>query len=282
MRDHRLLLTVLVLPGLLAVLATAVVAATIYHPGRATTAALTADPCTGPAGADAVGVVGIADSDTGGRSGGWSCPAPEAAVNAKEALTLRHGPVMAALLTKYGDRYCLPVGCWTRLSQERAEGDFTVRYGIDDHGRRITLGTVTFFVEDWLQGPRIVSRRQDLTAGGRGIREVGIEGERLYLSGQCPRGCAVGHGTTYDYRVPVDRTRDGRFAWTGAAYQGEADVAYGTVIHEFTWRDAAGRPGRWFIWLKGVTVLREDAAIFFYASPDHLPSSPYQTSWRPD
>lgn len=279
MRDHRLLLTVLVLPGLLAVLATAAVAATIYRPRPATTTALTADSCTGPTGAVVGGVAAF--DDTGDRVGGWSCPAPEAAVNAREALTLRHGPVMAALLQKYGDRYCLPVGCWTRLSQERAEGDFTIRYGIDDHGRRVTLGTVTLFVEDQLQSPRIVSRRQVLTARGRGIRDVVVEGERLYLSGRCPQGCAAGHGRTYAYRVPVGPARDGRFVWAGAAYQGDADVAYGTVVHEFTWHDAGGRPGRWSFWVKGVTVLR-DAGIFLYQSPDHLPSSPYQTSWRPD
>ncbi|MGW0227129.1 hypothetical protein ACWDWO_02345 [Actinopolymorpha singaporensis] len=281
MRDHRLLLTVLVLPGLLAVLTTAAVAVTGYRPGPATPQAPAPDPCTGPTGAVAGDVVHL--EDAGGRAGGWSCPAPEAAVNAKEALTLRHGPVMAALLVKYGDRYCLPVGCWTRLSQERTEGDFTIRYGIEDHGRRVTLGTVTFFVEDWIDGPRIVSRRQVLTARGLGIRDVGVEGERMYLSGRCRQGCAIGHGRTYAYRgLPVDRTQDGRFAWAGPAYEGEAEVAYGTVVHEFTWHDTTGRPGRWFFWVKGVTVLREDDGVFLYASPDRLPGSPYQTSWRPD
>ncbi|MET9021531.1 hypothetical protein ABZV93_16225 [Actinopolymorpha sp. NPDC004070] len=279
MRDHRMLLTVLVLPCLLAVLATAAMAATIYHPRPATTPALTADSCTEPTG---VVAADVADVVRGGRVDGWSCPAPEAVVNANEALTLRHGPAMAALLTKYGDRYCLPVGCWARLSQQLAEGDFTIRYGIDDHGRRVTLGTVTLFVEDHLQGERTVSRRQVLMARGREIRDPGIEGERLYLSGRCPQGCAAGHGRTYDYRVPVDRARDGRFVWPGAAYAGEADVAYGTVVHEFTWRDAGGRPGRWFFWVKGVTVLREDDGEFLYASPDRLPSSPYQTAWHPN
>ncbi len=280
MRDHRLLLTVLVLPGLLAVLATAAVAVTVHHPRPAATEALAGDPCAGLVSARA-GVV--AESAAGDQVSGWSCPAPEATVAAKEALTLRHGPVMAALLMKYGDRHCLPVGCWTRVSQQWTEGDFTIRYGIDDHGRRVTLGTVTLFVEDRLQGSVLLSRRQVLTARGRGIRDAGFESERLYLSRRCPQGCTGGHGTTYAYSgVPTDRTRDGWFSWAGPAYRGEADVAYGTVVHEFTWRDVGDRPGRWFFWVKGVTVLRDKPGIFAYQSPDRLPSSPYQTAWHSD
>lgn len=116
----------------------------------------------------------------------------------------------------------------------------------------------------------------------RGVKDVTIEGERLYLSRSKPAGHPVSP-STFSVYGPVSASADKQIEWKPKGYKSyERTVQFATIAHNFVWHDPSSRhPGRWFFYVKSIKLDRQDDGRYDFLDDEALPARPQGSGYRP-
>ena len=202
----------------------------------------------------------------GERAGAWLCMAPQA-VQAQAA--------RAADVGLPASRYCKISGCWHVSSVTNSEYSATGYFGYGDR----QLGKVTLFFQVSLNGRQSVSKpvRFESTIG---VRDLVIEGNRLYYDSNWPAGHPVSP-SVFAHHSSGNVTGGKLAQWTPNGYKAFPPPAYvGSVWHQWSWQ-MAGYPGTWYFYATSVLIYRiNQGSIYHFGSDEELGQNPAGSGWN--
>lgn len=199
------------------------------------------------------------------REGGWVCPDQTGLTAPRPAGTTTSAPAQG---------YCRLQGCWDKIDSTHAEYTGTVAYGFGS----TPLGTVDSFFKVTMNGAQSVSFRVRFEST-RGVRDLVVEGERLYISSAHPEGNGVNDGASYAW-VTLGATPANTVAnWPSPGYKSyENTTAHASIVHNWVWFDRT-YPGRWFCYAKSIILDRQASGAYYFTADSNVPSSPAECGW---
>ena len=143
------------------------------------------------------------------------------------------------------------------------------------------LGYVTLFIRVIMNGAQSVSNPVRFSST-RGVRDLYIEGERLYLSAAYPGGNSVSP-STWAHVGPFTVSANTNKFWPSPGYKSyETTVSRATITHEFIWRDPSSNyPGQWWMYVKSDVLHRQSSGAYWFSTDADLPATPVSSGWRP-
>lgn len=199
------------------------------------------------------------------RVGAWICLEPK--TRAITAVPLPPPPK--------GSTHCNSFVCWTRISSAQSEFDGGGPYGFGN----TTLGRVQVYAKITMNGAQSVSSPVRFTST-RGVRNLTIEGDRLYISSAHPEGNAVSPSVWAHYG-PVSAAAGSQVTWKPNGYKSrETTVAWASIVHNFVWQDPSSNyPGRWYFYVKSNKLKRQSSGVYAFEAADSLPTQPSGQGW---
>jgi hypothetical protein len=202
----------------------------------------------------------------GERAGAWLCMVTPA-VQAQAA--------RAAAVGLPASGYCRISGCWYVSSVTNSEYSATGYFGYGD----TRLGKVTLFFQVSLNGRQSGSKpvRFESTIG---VRDLVIEGNRLYYDSKWPAGHPVSPSVFAHHSS--GNVAGGELAqWAPNGYKAYPPPVYvGSVWHQWSWQ-MADYPGTWYFYATSVLIYRiNQGSIYHFGSDEELGQNPAGSGWN--
>ena len=198
------------------------------------------------------------------RVGAWMClglPPAEPAGGTQELLS-----------------YCNIEGCWDVVDSTHATWYGSGYYGYGDQ----QLGKVHLDFKVTLNGYQTISYPVRFEST-RGVRNLYVEGERLYLSATYPGGNSVLGGDTWAHVGPYTVSANTKKTWPYPGYKSyEKTASRISIVHQWTWMDpSSSYPGKWWLWTKSNVAYWKDVGYRFLVDDDNRPTNPSDAGYTP-
>jgi hypothetical protein len=204
------------------------------------------------------------------RTGAWMCLGTGSTPSVTEGAATTQQSVTAAAAG-----FCNIAVRWFRTGPAEAQAEGCGPYG---YGKE-TLGTASFTTVWKINGGTIVSNPTYMTST-RNMKDVLIEGDRLYLSDKHPEGAQVDGGSKRGYYGPHRVSAGDQYKWVPKGYSSfENTVKVTSQVNEFIWHDDQ-YPGRWFVYFKSIVADKSGATYKFRAN-EALPTDASKGGYDP-
>jgi hypothetical protein len=210
------------------------------------------------------------------RTNAWVCPASSPSVSPADTVSIGRSEKASAAAEA-----CSVSGCWDRVGAAEVEflGQGTYGFG------RTRLGNVKFHILINMNGAQSISKPVQFEST-RGVRNLIMEGVRLYVSAAYPQGHPVQGKSTHAAYVRKSVAANSQAEWKPNGYKSfENTTTYASIQHTFSWQDvSSGYPGKWFFVVKSPKAehhVDDKDHKYWFDDVNDLPANWYYSGYLP-
>lgn len=174
--------------------------------------------------------------------------------------------------------FCNIEGCWNVADSTHASWEGGGYYGYG----ATTLGNVDLYFKVTISGFNTYSYPVRFKST-RGVRNLFIEGERLYISSTYPGGNGVSNGASWAHIGPYSVSAGSTKSWASPGYKSRETTARTiSIVHMWTWSDpSSSYPGKWWVYTKSNKAYWHDVGYRFIDDDDNYPYDASNAGYEP-